>query len=110
MTVKVWAKRPIGYNGQDIDRGQVFTLAGARNDEKLVRLGYDEPWDGKARDLHECNACGAQFVGGNERQGHYEKRHLRVLTPAEEDARIDREERFLNEVAPLRMEMTEASR
>ena len=110
MTVKVWAKRPIGYNGQDIDRGQVFTLAGARNDEKLVRLGYVEPWDGKARDLHECAACGAQFIGGNERQGHYERRHLRVLTPEEEDARAERDERFLNEVAPLRMEMTEASR
>lgn len=110
MTAKVWAKRPIGYNGQDIDRGQVFDLVGARNDEKLVRLGYLEMWTGKPKDLHECAACGAQFIGGNERQGHYERRHLRVLTPEEEDARAERDERFLNEVAPLRMEMTEASR
>jgi len=109
MTAKAWAKRPFDYNGQSLDRGQVFTLAGARNDEKLLRLGYVDAWDGKAKDLHECAACGAQFVGGNERQGHYEKRHLRVLTPAEEDARVEREERFLAEVAPLRMEMTEAS-
>jgi hypothetical protein len=78
--------------------------------EAVSRLGYLELWTGKPKDLHECAACGAQFVGGNERQGHYEKRHLHVLTPEQEDARIDREERFLNEVAPLRMEMTEASR
>ena len=110
MTAKVWAKRPIGYNGQNIDRGQVFDLVSARNDEKLVRLGYVEVWAGKAKDLHDCAACGAQFIGGNERQGHYERRHLSVLTPEEEDARAERDERFLNEVAPLRMEMTEASR
>lgn len=109
MTVKAWAKRPFGYGALDLDRGQVFPLAGARNDERLLRLGYVDTWDGKEKDLHECAACGAKFIGGNERQGHYEKRHLRVLTPAEEDARVEREERFLNEVAPLRMEMTEAS-
>jgi hypothetical protein len=110
MAGKVWAKRPIGYGNQEIDRGQVFDLAGARNDEKLLRLGYIAPFEGKPKDLVECAACGAQFIGGDERRGHYEKRHVRVLSPEEEDARIDREERFLNEVAPLRMEMTEASR
>lgn len=106
---KVWAKRPIGYGTQEIDRGQVFELAGARNDEKLLRLGYIAPFEGKAKDMVECAACGAQFIGGDERRGHYEKRHLRVLSPDEEDARTDREERFLNEVAPLHLDKTEAS-
>ncbi len=106
---KVWAKRPIGYGSQEIDRGQVFELAGARNDEKLLRLGYIAPFEGKPKDLVECAACGAQFIGGDERRGHYEKRHVRVLSPEEEDARSDREERFLAEVAPLHLEKTEAS-
>ena len=106
---KVWAKRPIGYGTQEIDRGQVFELAGARNDEKLLRLGYIAPFEGKAKDMVECAACGAQFIGGDERRGHYEKRHLRVLSPEEEDAHTDREERFLNEVAPLHLDKTEAS-
>ena len=106
---KVWAKRPIGYGTQEIDRGQVFELAGARNDQKLLRLGYVEEWAGKSKDLVECAACGAQFIGGDERRGHYEKRHVRVLSPEEEDARADREERFLAEVAPLHLEKTEAS-
>lgn len=106
---KVWAKRPIGYGNQEIDRGQVFELAGARNDSKLLRLGYIEEWAGKPRDLVECAACGARFIGGDERRGHYEKRHVRVLSPEEEDNRAEREERFLAEVAPLHLEKTEAS-
>ncbi len=107
MGEKVLARRPIGYNGADVDRGQVFELAGARNDEKLLKWGYVEAWKGKKTDLHECAACGAQFVGGNERQGHYEKRHLRVeLTPEQEDARAEREDRFLAEVAPLAVGVT----
>lgn len=109
MAGKVWAKRPIGYGTQEIDRGQVFDLAGARNDEKLLRLGYIAPYEGKPKDLVECAACGAQFIGGDERRGHYEKRHVRALSPEEEDARADREERFLTEVAPLHLEKTEAS-
>lgn len=109
MSKTVFARRPIGYGDKQMDRGQVFELAGARNDEKLVRLQYVEEWKGKKSDLHECAACGAQFVGGNERQGHYEKRHLRVeLSPEEEDRRLDREERMLAEVAPLALDKVAA--
>ncbi|MBP9027299.1 MAG: hypothetical protein KBH81_14275 [Phycisphaerae bacterium] len=109
MGQQVMARRPIGYSSKDIDRGQVFELAGARNDEKLLRLGYLEAWKGKRNDLHECAACGALFVGGNEREGHYEKRHVRVqLTPDQEDSRAEREERFLNEVAPIYLEKVAA--
>lgn len=105
MTKTVFARRPFGYAGKELDRGQVFDLVSARNDEKLLRLQYVEEWKGKKSDLHECAACGAQFVGGNERQGHYERRHLRVvLSPEQEDARLEREERMLNEVAPLALD------
>ena len=104
-----WAKRPFDYGELSLDRGQIFSLKGARNDSKLDRLGYIAPFEGKPKDLVECAACGAQFIGGDERRGHYEKRHVRVLSPEEEDARTEREERFLAEVAPLHLEKTEAS-
>ena len=105
MGKTVFARRPFGYAGRELDRGQVFHLVGARNDDKLVHLQYVEEWKGRKSELHECAACGAQFVGGNERQGHYEKRHLRVeLSPEQEDARADREERMLAEIAPLALD------
>jgi len=105
MGQQVWARRPFQYGNRQLDRGQVFELGGARNDERLLRLGYCEAWKGKRNELHECAACGALFVGGNEREGHYERKHVRVeLSPEEEDRRIDREERYLNEVAPVYVE------
>lgn len=101
MAKLIWAKRPFDYAGKSLDRGQVFEFGGHRNDEKLERLGYVTPVEKKAT-LHECSACGAQFIGIAERTGHYEKRHVeRELTPAQEDSRDEREERRLNEVAPL---------
>jgi hypothetical protein len=107
---QVWAKRPFDYAAQSLDRGQVIELAGARNDEKLVRLGYLEPWKGSKRELHICDECGAQFVGLRERTVHFEKRHLeRALTPEQEDARDEAEERMLEVVAPLNLDKTAAS-
>lgn len=109
MGQQVWARRPFGYGSLALDRGQVFELTGARNDDKLLRLGYCEEWRGKKADAHECPACGAKFIGGNERAGHYERRHVRVeLSPEEEDRRSDREESFLAEVAPIYMDKVAA--
>ena len=109
MATQVWARRPFQYGDKQLDRGQVFDLTGSRNDERLLRLGYVEEIKRARKDLHECAACGALFVGGNERAGHYERRHVRVnLSPDEEDRRIDREERMLNEVAPIYMDKAAA--
>jgi len=109
MGQMVFARRPFDYGQLHLDRGQVFELTGSRNDERLTRLLYVEAYKGKKGDLHECAACGAQFIGGNERQGHYEKRHLHVaLSPEEEDRRLDREERMLQEVAPLALDKVSA--
>jgi len=109
MAQKAIARRPFDYAGKALDRGQVFELVGSRNDEKLLRLRYVEEWKGKEKDLHECAACGALFIGGNEREGHYERRHVRVtLSPDEEDRRIDREERMLAEIAPLALDKVAA--
>jgi len=99
--IQHWAKRPFGYAGQALDRGQVVTLAGAVNDDKLVRLGYFGEVEAKA-ELHQCPKCGAQFVGMAERQFHFEKRHpTRAKNALQEDQAMDREEHMLEQIAPL---------
>lgn len=109
MGQQVWARRPFQYGDKNLDRGQVFELSGARNDERLLRLGYCEETKRKKGELSECSACGALFVGGNERAGHYERVHVRVnLTPDEEDRRFDRQEKFLEEVAPIYLDKVAA--
>lgn len=110
MSKRHFVRWPFGYNGQDLDRGQVLTLAGLVNDEKLVRLGYVGELGLKA-ETFRCAVCGAEFVGTGERTGHGDKRHkMRDLTPYEEDERVGREERMLQEVAPLNLGNTAAVR
>lgn len=97
------------YNGKPLDRGQVLILAGATNDEKLIRLGYVTLLERHA-DLYTCAACGKEFVGITERTAHGDERHrVRDLDPDEEDAREERRERRENDVAPLFLDKTKAS-
>jgi len=106
---RYWARRPLEYNSAQLSRGQVLTLAGARNDEKLVRLGYVAELEHDAT-TYECAVCGASFVGISERTAHGNAlHHDRVLDPQEEDARVDREERMLDQVAPLYLDKTKAT-
>jgi len=106
-----WATRPFDYGSLSLDRGQIFDMTGARNDEKLLRLGYVEVYDGGRDALAQCSECGALFVGHNMRIGHHEKRHAqRHLTPDEQDRLAEREERMLEKVAPIKFDQTEASR
>lgn len=100
MKKRVVARRPMGYAGQELDRGQVFELSDQRNDEKLVKFGYVGDVDRKAQ-LHECSECGGQFIGESERRAHGDKRHRGPLTPLQEDALFDREEKIVLETAPL---------
>jgi len=101
MAKKYWARRPFTYAGQELDRGQITELVGARNDEKLVRLGYFAPVERKAKTF-QCAICGAEFIGPAERTHHGDKRHSgKVLTPEEEDRQAEREERLMEELAPL---------
>lgn len=104
-----FARRPFGYGRLgNLDRGQVVELQGAPNDEKLIRLGYLMEHSG--RDVSACGECGAEFIGDAERAAHGKDRHReRPLTPAEEDAQIERKERMLSQVAPLFYENTKAS-
>jgi hypothetical protein len=58
-----------------------------------------------------CAPCGAEFIGDGERRGHGDKRHrVRSLDPREEDRLVDREERVLEQVAPLYLDKTAATR
>ncbi len=126
-----WARRPFGYSGQDLDRGQIVAMTGAINDEKLIRLGYvlsvlpdDRP--------HACRFCPARFIDLETLNAHGAKRHRdrdedldvdttgRVVGRYASGATIDetagrvqqleREERLMNEVAPLNLDKTKASR
>ncbi|MGA9772355.1 MAG: hypothetical protein WBV94_25200 [Blastocatellia bacterium] len=108
---KMWARRPIGYNGRQLDRGQVFELENAPNDEKLVRLGYvaELPRDTKPV---ECGVCGGKFYDENMRAAHGKERHpdrFRELSDEELEQEEDRRERLLEKVAPLNLEKTAAS-
>jgi len=101
MAKRYWARRPFTYAGQELDRGQITELVGARNDEKLVRLGYFAPVERKA-EIYRCALCGAEFISYAEREYHGNKQHSgKVLTPEEEDRRLEREERLMEELAPL---------
>lgn len=97
------------YAGQEIDRGQVLVLAGAPNDEKLIRLGYVALLE-RNPDLYRCSVCGLEFIGISERTGHGDLRHReRTLTPDEEDTRDERLERIQEQVAPLYLDKTKAA-
>jgi hypothetical protein len=114
-----WARRPFGYAGIDLDRGQLFALVGARNDEKLVRLGYCEKLERTLKDINECGTCGSKFIDVGTRDGHVLTRHSQrediEAVPAGigeglEDKTGDRREAYLQEVAPLYLDKTTASR
>lgn len=137
-----WARRPFTYDGRELDRGVVIKLTGAKNDEKLLRLGYLAEVDPKAG-LSECGRCGAWFHDMSMRDGHGKLRHgpvgrgprvvnLEDLSPAQQaalladvdqyeterpgfmgdpsDQEVEAGERYLQEVAPLFLDKSAASR
>lgn len=98
---RFFARRPFDYAGAALDRGQILRLQGARNDEKLTRLGYVAAVESDAT-TYTCAECGATFIDIATRSGHGQTRHrARALTPGEEDAHEERQEALLAQVAPL---------
>ena len=110
-----FARRPFGYLGTELDREQLCQLAGALNDEKLVRLGYVAEWPEGQKPV-ECRYCAGKFLTTTGRDAHGRKRHgpdgrgPRPLSAHEEDERLEREEARLQEQAPLYLDQTAASR
>ena len=112
MAQKYYARRPFGYGAEsrELDRGQILELEGMRNDEALTRLAYAEKLP-KGIVAHECGKCGGKFIDEASRNAHFNKRHPQeARTPEEEDRLLDQEERYLEQVAPLRLENSKASR
>lgn len=99
----------LGYNGRTLDRGQLFTIDGIPGDERLERLGFIERIDGKP-DAYPCAECGAEFLGEPARRAHGDVRHrVSPLSPFDEDRLVEREERLLEQTAPLYLDKTAAT-
>lgn len=132
-----WARRSFGYAGLTLDRGQVFKLVGAPNDRLLVDLGYCQE---VTEDMTKfpCRKCGVEFIDQGLREGHGRERHesrpfvpppAPVRGPDESsdtyknrldawaqqagsmaDAHAERKDKLEDEVAPLDLTKTTASR
>lgn len=84
-----FSRIPMGYAGQQIDRGQVFMpKPGARNNARMVEQGHMAAVEIGA-DVYECGRCGAGFISDMFRNAHGRLRHSN-LTPQQEDAMLDR--------------------
>lgn len=106
---KYWyARRPMGYNGQEYARGQILIngLAGAKNDEKLIRLGYLAEHAGEVYAYRDNPDI--LFVGELERHGYGQmqdrisamRRHGMTIDQIE-DAVVEEAIRQANEAAPV---------
>lgn len=118
-----WARRPFGYEGAELDRGQLVALIGARNDKKLDRLGYVIALR-RTDQVFPCRHCPAQFVDLNTLNAHGDRRHGAELRPdvpfsprgvtvdetAAESQDFEKSQRLADQVAPLNLDKTEAVR
>jgi hypothetical protein len=71
----VVARVPLpGYNGKVVDRGEVFKLIGARNDEKMIGLRMLLPFDQKTHRAIPCDMCGRKFAAESLYNAHKRKK------------------------------------
>lgn len=133
--VEVWATRPYAYDGVSLDRGQVFRLKGLRNDKLLTDLDYCQAVETPGR--FPCRVCASVFMDPWALEGHGKLRHAETRhgppPPQRMDeestvafeARLDqwslsigdaadndimRQDKIADEVHPLNLEQTAASR
>jgi hypothetical protein len=110
-----YARRSMTYgrpgSEKQVDRGQLLELQGMINDEKLVRLGYVAAAPKRAT-VVQCGTCGAEFITDEGLAAHGRERHAtkRPLSPREEDAQADKKQAMEDEIAPLDLTKTAASR
>lgn len=119
-----WARRAFDYLGESLDRGQVVALQGGINDKKLDRLGYIVALR-RSDEIFPCRFCPAKFVDLNTLNGHGAKRHTdkerrpdvpysprgaTVDENAAESQAFEREQKQADQIAPLNLDKTEASR
>lgn len=118
-----YARRSLTYGhgaGKPVDRGQVIELQGMINDEKLVRLGY-VALAPKHASIVQCGTCGAEFITDEGLNSHGRSRHAKPLDPNAvvekggkkqfaEDHQADQRAKLEDEMAPLYLDKTTASR
>lgn len=95
-----------------VDRGQLVELVGCVNDEKLVRLGYVSSAS-KGIAIVACKVCGGKFTTDEALSSHGRERHPsrpRVLSPEDEDKHIDKMQKIEDEISPLDLTRSAASR
>lgn len=137
LDVPYVALRTFDYSGSHLDRGQVFKFVGLQNDGRLKDLRYAVELE-KGASLYECSQCGHSFTSMGLRDGHAKVRHSksRYVPPpppirepgessdsyqnrldewarmagAQADAQDERRDKLENEVAPLDLTKTAASR
>jgi len=73
-TFKFYARIPFGYDKKFRDRGEVFTLIGAKNDNKLQTLRYILPFNPKEHKEILCDSCGRKFIAMSFFDAHKRKR------------------------------------
>jgi len=126
-----------GTTERILDRGQVFKLEGLANDKLLFDLGYIAVVDPGVKPF-ACRVCGAEFLDTGMRDGHGKFRHEeRTFVPPSpparqdgetkdayqnrldewatmagklSDAAMERRDKLEDEVAPLDLTKTAASR
>ena len=108
---KLWsARRSMGYAGKELDRGEIFCMVGARNDEKLIRLGYVNSVK-KNSPVFECGKCGRKFTEMQMRDGHVKGVHpKRPRTAVEEVEFMEKKDEQESRQAPLYLDRTKASK
>ena len=115
MSETYYARRTMTYgrpgSEKALDRGQILSLEGCINDEKLVRLGYVAQAS-KGIAVVSCGTCGAKFTTDEALASHGRERHasMRPLTPKEQDERDEKRLKKEDEISPLDLTKTAASR
>lgn len=110
-----WARRPLPGYGRDnkpYDQGEMLKLQGTPNDERMLRLGYIEEFQPPRKTWKpaQCGKCGRKFQSEGFRDQHGRNAHRRrALNPIQEDERAEKQERRLNETAPLYLDRTQAA-
>jgi len=119
MSETYFARRSMTYgrNGEEqrLDRGQILTLSGLINDEKLVRLGY-VALVSKGVAIVECGKCGAKFATDEGLASHGRERHRSAQSDViiNQDGRpvgfkSDQKGEREDAIAPLYLDKTKAS-
>ena len=96
-----WAKRRMQYCGRWYDRGELVPIAGAVNDEKLLRMHFLVLVE-EGQPLYECRVCQRQFVASRLRDEHGRSAHRpAAANPEIEDRRAEAEWARLQKEDPV---------